>query len=635
MAKRPKTKAKTTKFARKMCFLIFIAPLYQILAFCQGVCYSDIDNKKVNKINKNLKNKEKMKKFNILTGIFMAMLLVLGTLTTKAGTPPATLYSVDGLKNQAFLMSYGVLKDSTFVQFQFSADKAFTAPQTFDSFFVKRDSSVQQIFSSAKNGLAGPATYYVRLYWLDTSGSKRDSGWTQKEVATSRDSIKELTYLASMVVPNANGAVVTGNTFTGNDTATTTYTYSYNNSNFFALKKVTRIYYKGMFKDSLSGLFSNTKVYVKVHMANSISSYDTAFNFFTAVQGAKPQFVVTDTSSTSDSIYITFDLGSFGSATTMSVWIGKDTVTKTIQSTKTESVKFGFGGLQPSTKYKVNASATNSYGTVALVSPITVTTKPKAKNPSIAIVLPTSTKGGDGIITKYSWVSNSDNLIQRIDAKVYVDTTDVAYTVAKISGPLTYAVGTTYNTVPMSDTGWYWIKLVASFNKAPYFIQSSFVKVHVTVYPSVAINYLYSDKTAMYKNDSVKISYSFVNCKSVKVTPTFGPVAIGTTSGSFYIKPLTTTTFTFTLYGIWGNDSLVEKLTIQILENTSIQNGSTDNMVDKNVPCKLYSISGVYLRDIYIDSDKKFLEPLQSGIYLVKPVDQADTKIKPFTVRIQ
>ncbi len=383
---------------------------------------------------------KRLLKISTFRAIFLAAMSLIGSLkTTNAQTTitPGT----PGNMIEAFNTIYGITVkkgDTVKVWWEYSADMAFSAPDTLPGrIFTKDSAKVRDTFTVSKNHLPPPKSITgYNMYIRPAMKIKGDTvvryGYPIQMVTVYPKPLN-VKIQNFKITPLSGGCIIEffGHSGSNYEKVYPKYQFRYNHKN------KTDIWRKpnpaidsfiGMnyaYSRKLSGMFSNDTVDVWIKAPNSVSSWDTIVTFVTTPSSAKPVTVeASGKSGTTDSAFVKIEATSFGISSKFYCvnTLNGDTLTQTIASNKTEILTFRFGNLVDNTKYPFKSWGENTAGIGNNIT-VTITTQPKLTTPTFTALSPEILWDYSNLnyymYPKIDWVTNSSSKIGRIDMRVY------------------------------------------------------------------------------------------------------------------------------------------------------------------------------------------------------------------------
>jgi len=421
--------------------------------------------------------------------IFRAMFIAAMSLlfTNQANAQTTITPATPGSLIEGFTTLYGIkvkAGDTAKVWWEYSADAAFSAPDTLVSKTWLKDSAfVRDTFTVTKDSIYPVTsiigyTLYLRLAMQINDGTI-SYGIPIQTVAVYPKPLN--TKIQSFgITPLSGGGVVSffGSTGSNYEIDTVTFRYRYGSTDIWRKPNPHSTTFVGMnqsFSRNLLGMLSNKSVDLWVKVKNSVSSWDTIVTFTTTPTSNKALVAeAAGKTATSDSVFLNIDATSFNLNSKFYVinTMNNDTIVKSVTSPKMETLNYEFGKLTGNTKYTFKCYGVNSVGTGNVIN-ITITTQPKLVTPTFWGKTPyvrwDETNQTYYILPVLDWVTNSLDKIKRIDVRIYTDSLYQSVPqVHKMSDGQSGLTGPFTGPRTDSDSGRFWYEYVVETEKSIY-----------------------------------------------------------------------------------------------------------------------------------------------------------------------
>lgn len=426
-------------------------------------------------------------KTGIFTPIFRTLLMgAMSLLFNNANAQTTITPGTPSSMIEGFTTVYKVTiktGDTVKVWWEYSADAAFSAPDTLTSKTWTKDSAfVRDTFTVSKDsiypvGSITGYTLYLRLA-MQIQGWAITYGTPIQTVAVYPKPLN--TKIQSFgITPLSGGGVVSffGSTGSNYEIDTVTFRYRYGSTDIWRKPNPHSTTFVGMnqnFSRNLLGMLSNKSVDLWVKVNNSISSWDTIVTFTTTPSSNKALVAeAVGKVATSDSVFLNIDATSFNLNSKFYVinTVNNDTIVKSVTSPKIELLNYGFKVL-PNTTYTFKCYGVNSVGTGNVIN-ITITTQPKLVTPTFWGKTPyvrwDETNQTYYVLPVIDWVTNSLDKIKRIDIRIYTDSLHQSVPmVHKMSDGQSGLTGPFTGPRIDSDSGRFWYEYVVETEKSIY-----------------------------------------------------------------------------------------------------------------------------------------------------------------------
>jgi hypothetical protein len=415
--------------------------------------------------------------FILAMSLFLSFDITNAQNSATAGTPTSL---IDGFTTTTSVKVKA--GDTVVMWYQYAADTSFAGATDLPKRVLTKDTIIRDTFTVSKHLLPPTDTtgYTLWLRPMRIFVKAKDTGFVkpyQSVIVYPKPGVIKIYNF--LITPTSYGCVVSffGRAGSQYETVNLTYSYNYPTDTVWRTPTPKNGKFTGntSFSQNITGILSNRKINFRVYKESSVDTFNTVVTFTTTPTSTKP--VVAEgsgKSATADSAFIVVDGTSFNQPSKF-VCINtanNDTLTKTIASTKTESLIYRFGNVTGNTKYTFKTYSTNSMGTSNVVY-ITITTPPALVQPKFNALTPDVRWDFDNhqffIYAKVDGLTNSQNKAKRVDVLIYIDSlkknTPTSFLVVNglsaIQGPWTSG---RIN----SDSGRFWYEFLVETEKGIY-----------------------------------------------------------------------------------------------------------------------------------------------------------------------
>ena len=210
-------------------------------------------------------------------------------LKKKAGTQKPDLNLVTPIVG-GLVVKYQVntdTRDTVWSRIEIAATAAFLNPQVFWVRMSDTITSYSDTLTEAMGLAPAPAGYFIRIWTV--SLNRNDSVVSITDYGTTLEPVSNCWMNIIQTIPHESGCYIYMNLFSGNtiEKMTITKKYSYDSINFFPAGSSIFTGKQSNVVDSLTGLFANKKVYLRMTPSNSKNSRDTTISFVTTLVATK------------------------------------------------------------------------------------------------------------------------------------------------------------------------------------------------------------------------------------------------------------------------------------------------------------------------------------------------------------